>query len=85
MGSRVSRSKGGGGRWLRLAEDAAQDFGDSEDELAVWNLMADTGGYPCACCANSSLVAGGAEMPALAGEGEEFLMAAVGAVKTGEA
>ena len=43
-----------------LAENAAQDFGDGEDELAVGDFVADGGGDPFADGASATLVAGGA-------------------------
>jgi len=68
-----------------LAEDAAQDAGDGEDELAVWDFVADGGGDPVADGADAPLVAGRAEVAAFAGEGEEALVAAIGALEAGEA
>jgi hypothetical protein len=68
-----------------LAEDAAQDFGDGEDELAVRDGVADAGGDPFGSLAGAALVAGGADVAGFAGEGEEALVAAVGAVVAGEA
>ena len=68
-----------------FAKDAAQDTGDGEDELAVGNFVADGGGDPFAGGADAALVAGGAEVAALAGEGEEAFVAAVRALKAGEA
>jgi hypothetical protein len=68
-----------------LAEDAAQDFGDGEDELAVRDFVADGGGDPIGGLADAALVAGGAEVAALAGEGEEAFVTAVGAVEAEEA
>ena len=68
-----------------FAEDAAQDLGDGEDELAVGDFVADGGGDPVAGGADAALVAGGAEVAALAGEGEEAFVAAVGALEAGEA
>lgn len=52
-----------------LAEDAAQDFGDSEDKLAVRNFITDAGSDPYACGAHAALMTSGAEMPPLTGEG----------------
>ena len=60
-----------------FAEDAAQDFGDGENELAVGNGVADAGGDPFAGLAGAALVAGGAEVPGFAGEGEELFVAAI--------
>ncbi len=68
-----------------LAEDAAKHFREGEDELAVWNVAADGGGDPCAGLAGAALVAGGAEVAGLAGEGEEFLVPAGRAMEAGEA
>jgi hypothetical protein len=68
-----------------LAEDAAQDAGDGEDELAVWDFVADGGGDPVADGADAALVAGRAEVAAFAGEGEEAFVAAVRAVEAEEA
>jgi len=60
-----------------FAEDAAEHFRDCEHELAVRDVVADGGGDPCAGVADAALVAGGAEVAGLAGEGEEFLVAAI--------
>ena len=68
-----------------FAEDAAEDLGDGEDELAVGDVVADGTGDPFAGAPDAALVAGGAEVTGLAGEGEEALVAAIGAVEPGEA
>ena len=68
-----------------FAEDAAQDLGEGEDELAVGDLVADGVGDPFAKGASATLVACGAEVAAFAGEGEEAFVAAVRALETGEA
>ena len=68
-----------------FAEDAAQDFGDGEDELAVGDFVADAGGDPLADSAGAALVARGAEVAAFAGEGEQAFVAAIGALEAGEA
>ena len=70
-----------------LAEDAAEHAGNSEHELAVGNGLAEGFGDPVASAADAALVAGGAEVTALAGEGEQALVAAVGvgANEAGEA
>ena len=68
-----------------VAEDATEDAGDGEHELAVGNFVADGGGDPLAGGANPALVARGAEVAAFAGEGEEAFVAAVGALEAGEA
>jgi hypothetical protein len=58
-------AEGGGGGMEEVgeevaafAEDAAQDFGDGEDELAVGDFMADAGGDPVANVAGAALMAG---------------------------
>jgi len=53
-----------GEKMAAFAEDAAQDFGDGEDELAVGDFVADGGGDPVANGAGAALVAGGAEVAA---------------------
>ena len=68
-----------------FAEDAAQHSGNGEHELAVRDGMADGVGDPCAGTEGAALVAGGAEVAGLAGEGEEVLVAAVGTEESGEA
>ena len=68
-----------------FAKDAAQDFGDGEDELAVGDIVTDGGGDPVTGGADAALVAGGAEVAALAGEGEESFVAAIRALESGEA
>jgi hypothetical protein len=68
-----------------FAEDAAEDFGDGEDELAVRDFVADGGGDPIGGLADAALMAGGAEVAALAGEGEQAFVPAVGAVEAEEA
>ena len=56
-----------------------------EDELAVRDFVTDGGGDPFGSLADAALVAGGTEVAALAGEGEEAFVAAVGAVEAEEA
>ena len=68
-----------------FAEDAAEDFGNGEDELAVRDRVADVGGDPFGSLTGAALVAGGADVAGLAGEGEKALMATGGAVVAGEA
>lgn len=68
-----------------FAEDAAEDLGDGEDELAVGDVVADGGGDPVAGSPHAALVTRGAEVAALAGEGEEAFVAAIGALEAGEA
>ena len=68
-----------------LAEDRAEDFGDGEDELTVGNGQADVAGDPAGGLEGPALVAGGAEVAGLAGEGEQVLVAAAGADEAGEA
>jgi hypothetical protein len=67
-----------------LTENATQDSGDGEDELPVRDIMAYTGGDPAAGASDTALVAGGAEVAALAGEGEQFFVTTVRAVEAGE-
>ncbi len=83
--------EGGGGSVEQVGEEvaafaknAAQDFGDGEHELAVGDFVADGVGDPLANSASATLVAGGAEVAAFAGEGEEAFVAAVRALETGE-
>jgi hypothetical protein len=68
-----------------FAELAAQDFRDGENELAVWDLVTDGGGYPLGGLADAALVTGGTEVAALAGEGKEAFVTAVGAVEAEKA
>jgi hypothetical protein len=67
-----------------LTEDATQDSGDGEHDLPVRDIMADAGGDPAAGASDTALVAGGAEVAALAGEGEQFFVTTVRAVEAGE-
>jgi hypothetical protein len=53
--------------------------------LAVRDFVANGGGDPVAGGADAALVTGWTEVAALAGEGEEAFVAAVGALETGEA
>ena len=48
-----------------FAEDTAQDTGNGEDELAVWDFVANGGGDPVTGGADAALVAGGAEVATL--------------------
>jgi hypothetical protein len=50
----------------------------------VRDIVADGGGDPLAGLADAALVAGGAEVARLAGEGEEFLVPAIGTMEAGE-
>jgi len=68
-----------------FAEDASEDFGDGEDELAVRDFVADGGGDPVGGLADAALMAGGTEVAALASEGEEAFVAAVRAMEAEEA
>jgi len=67
-----------------LAEDVAQDFRDGENELAVRDFVAVGSGDPIGGLADAALVAGGAEVAALAGEGEEAFVAAIGTLEAEE-
>jgi hypothetical protein len=68
-----------------FAENTAEDLGDGEDELAVGDFVANGGADPLANGAGAALVAGGAEVSALAGEGEEAFVATIRALEAGEA
>ena len=68
-----------------FAKNAAQHAGDVEDGLAVGDFVADGGGDPIGRLPDAALVAGGAEVAAFAGEGEEALVTAVRAVEAEEA
>lgn len=68
-----------------LAEDAAEGLGHREDELTVRNVEAQVAGDPVAEGSDAALMTTWAEMPGLAGEGEELFVAAVGALEPGEA
>ena len=67
-----------------FAEDTAQGPGHRENELAVRNLKADLVGDPIAQGADTALVATGAEMPSLAGEGEQLFVPTFGAQEPGK-
>jgi hypothetical protein len=68
-----------------FAEDAAEDFRNRKHILAMWDGVADVGGDPFGGLAGAALVAGGADVAGFAGEGEEALVSAVGALVAGEA
>ena len=53
-----------------FAKDAAQQFGNGENHLSMWDLMADRSRDPFASGSHASLVAGRTEMASFAGEGE---------------
>ena len=72
-------------RWSTFAEDTAQGPGHGEHELAMRHLEADLVGDPISQGTDAALVAAGTEVSSLAGEGEQLLMAAVGALEAGEA
>ena len=72
-------------RKMALAEDGAQHFRKGKHELAVRDVVANGGGDPFAGLPCTALVAGGAEVAGLAGEGEELFLPALGAVEAGEA
>ncbi|MFT6577075.1 MAG: hypothetical protein ACJA16_005288 [Akkermansiaceae bacterium] len=67
-----------------FAEDTAQDTGDGEDELTVGDFVADGGGDPVTGGADAALMAGGAAVAALAGEGEKAFVAKIRALEAGE-
>ena len=68
-----------------LAEDRAKDFRDGEDELTVGNGQADVVGDPTGGLEGPALLAGGAEVAGLTGEGGQVLLAAAGADEADEA
>jgi len=68
-----------------LSEDRAKELRDGEDELTVGNGQADVVGDPTGGLEGPALVAGGAEVAGLAGEGEQVLVAAAGADESGKA
>ena len=68
-----------------FVEDAPKDFGDGEDKLAMRDGEADVVGDPAGGLEGAALVAGGAAVAGLAGEGEQAFVAALGAAETGEA
>jgi len=68
-----------------LAKDAPQDLGHGEHNLSVRDLMADGSSDPLAGGAHAALMTSGAEVTGLAGEGEQALVATVGAFEAGEA
>jgi hypothetical protein len=67
-----------------LAEDAAEGFGHRKHELAVRHLEAEDAGDPVTGGADFALMTTRAEVPRLAGEGEEALVSAVGALQPSE-
>ena len=70
-------------QFAALAEDATQRAWHGEDELAVRKVVAHGVGDPVADPADAALVAAGAEVAGLAGEGEELFVAAAGALEGG--
>ena len=68
-----------------LAEDRAKDFREGEDELTVGNGQADVVGDPTGGLEGPALLAGGAEVAGLTGEGGQVLLAAAGADEADEA
>ena len=67
-----------------LAEDPAEGFRHRKHELAMRHLEAEDSGDPVAGLADFALMAARAEVARLAGEGEEALVAAVGALEPRE-
>lgn len=90
-GAEVIAQAGGGGleevgeESAAFAEDAAEDFWNRKHELPMRDGVADVSGDPFGVLAGAALVAGGADVAGFAGEGEEALVTAVGAVVAGEA
>ena len=79
----VAEGFGGGAKEVveevaALAENTAQHAGHGEDELAVWNGLAEGFGDPVAGGTDAPLVASRTDVAALASKGEEALVAAVG-------
>ena len=62
-----------------------QDLREAEDEMPVGNLFEHLGTEPFAEFHHPLLMAGGAEMTALAGEGQEILLVAIPALHPGKA
>ena len=67
-----------------FAKDAAQQFGNGENHLSMRDLMAYRSGDPFAGGSHASLVARGTEVAGFTGEGEQPLMAAIGAFEARE-
>jgi hypothetical protein len=63
----------------------AQDFRDAEDDMSVGNLPEHVGTEPFPEFHHPLLMAGGAEMTALAGEGQKIFMVAIPALHPGKA
>jgi hypothetical protein len=67
-----------------FAENATDGFGHGEDELPVRHVEAEDAGNPITGLADFALVTTRTKVPRLAGEGEEPLMSAVGALEPRE-
>jgi len=68
-----------------FAKDVVQDSGDGEDPMAVWDRQADLVANEDGGVKGAALVAARAAAPALAGKGEQVVMAAVGTLHSEEA
>jgi hypothetical protein len=68
-----------------IKEISAEDLRDAEDEMPVGNLFENIHAQPLPEFHHTLLMAGGAEVTALAGKGQEIFMAAVLAFHTGKA
>lgn len=73
-----------GEKLAAFSKNPAQNPRDGEDKLAVRHVVADACGDPGTDATNPPLVAGGAEVATLAGEGEQFFMTTVRAVEACE-
>ena len=74
------------GKELSVIEKiSAQNLRDAEDEMPVGNLLEDIHTEPFPELHHALLMAGWAKMTALAGEGQQILMAAVMTFDTGKA
>jgi len=71
-------------KFAPLAENSPQRLGHRKHELPGRHLEAEDAGDPVAGLTDFPLMAAGAKMPRLAGEGEEALVAAIGTLEPGE-
>jgi len=68
-------------KFTPFAENSPQRLGHRKHKLPVRHLEAEDAGDPVAGLTDFPLMAAWAKMPRLAGEGEEALMAAIGALE----
>jgi hypothetical protein len=71
-------------KFAPLSENSPQRFGHRKHKLPERHLEAEDAGDPVAGLTDFPLMAAWAEVPRLAGEGEEALVAAIGALEPGE-